>query len=212
MNGIVAPHLDDYLLAHAPRRDRVLRDMEALAEREGIPIVGPAVGALLELLARSHGARRVFELGSAIGYSTIWWARAVGPRGRVYYTDADPHNAERATRFLRRARVADRVEVLVGDALESLRRTRGTFDVIFNDVDKWEYPSVLRQAVPRLKRGGLLVTDNALWYGKVATEADDADTRGVRLYNRRAARSRQLLTTILPLRDGVSVAMRVDDA
>src|SRR5262249_10167174 len=139
---------------------------------ERIPIVGPLVGRLFFVLATTHRAKRVFELGSAIGYSTIWWARAVGPRGRVFYTDGDPKNAERATKFIKRAGVADRVTILVGDALTLLKATPGQFDVIFNDVDKWEYPQVFKKALPRLKEDGLLVSDNTLWSGRVANPAE----------------------------------------
>jgi predicted O-methyltransferase YrrM len=210
--AILEPAITDYVNRLAPRRDRVLREMEELARERNIPIVGPAVGAFLAVLARTHRARRIFELGSAIGYSTIWWARAIGPRGRVFYTDGDTENAAAAERYLRRAKVVDRVEMRVGDALTELDRTRGRFDIIFNDVDKWEYPRVLRRALPRLKVGGLLVTDNALWYGRVAEDdPDDEWTRAIREYNQRAARSRQLLTTIVPLRDGVSVAVKLSD-
>jgi predicted O-methyltransferase YrrM len=98
VSPIVPEPIEHYLRDLAPRRDRVLREMEELALRERIPIVGPLVGTLFQVLATLHRARRVFELGSAIGYSTIWWARAIGPRGRVFYTDGDPENAERARR------------------------------------------------------------------------------------------------------------------
>jgi predicted O-methyltransferase YrrM len=183
--------------------------MEEIAARERIPIVGPLVGTLFYVLGVTHRARRVFELGSAIGYSTIWWARAVGPGGRVFYTDGDPQNAERAQKFIRRAGVADRVTILVGDALTHLKHTPGQFDVISNDIDKWEYPRVWRQALPRLKDGGLLVSDNTLWSGKVLAQGTDRDTEGIRRYNELAARARGYVTAVLPLRDGVSVTTKV---
>ncbi len=205
MTPIVPDTIDHYLKSHAPRRDRILLEMEEIAAREHIPIVGPLVGTLFQVLATIHRARRVFELGSAIGYSTLWWARAVGPGGRVFYTDGDPENAQRAHGFLKRAGVADRVTILVGDALTHLRHSPGKFDVIFNDVDKWEYPRVWRQALPRLKAGGLLVSDNTLWSGKVLAAATDRDTEGIRRYNELAARARGYVTSILPLRDGVSI-------
>jgi len=209
MTPIVPDAIDAYLKSHAPRRDRILLDMEEIAAREHIPIVGPLVGTLFYVLGVAHRARRVFELGSAIGYSTIWWARAVGPGGRVFYTDGDPRNAERAQKFIRRAGVADRVTILVGDALTHLRHTPGRFDIILNDVDKWEYPRVWRQALPRLKEGGLLVSDNTLWSGKVLAEAADRNTEGIRRYNELAARARGYVTTMLPLRDGVSITTKV---
>ena len=209
MLSIVPEPIDAYLKTLAPRRDRVLIEMEALAARDRIPIVGPLVGTLFFTLAKAHRARRVFELGSAIGYSTIWWARALGPRGRVFYTDGDPKNAELARGFLRRAGVADRVTILVGDALTLLKHTPGQFDIVFNDVDKWEYPRVFKQALPRVKPGGLLVSDNTLWSGRVTEAGGDEWTEAIRRYNQLAARTRGAVTTTLPLRDGVSITLRL---
>lgn len=203
--------LDDYLLSVLPPRDAVLSRMETEAARRGIPIVGPAVGRLLAQYARLIGARRVFELGSAIAYSTIWLARACGEDGRVFYTDASEENAEEARRNLRDAGVAERVTVLVGDALTRLAETEGEFDLVFNDVDKEGYPEVLRRAVPRLRVGGLLVTDNVLWGGRLRLPAceDDSETAAVREFNRLCCERPDLETAIVPLRDGVSVARRI---
>lgn len=203
--------LDDYLLSVLPPRDAVLLRLEEEARRRKLPVVGPAVGRFLAQLVRISGARRVFELGSAIGYSTIWLARAVGEEGHVYYTDASEENAAFAREAFEEAGVAGRVTVLVGDALASLDATEGTFDLVFNDVDKEGYPDVFRRAVPRLTVGGLLVSDNALWYGRVRLPAveDDAETAAIRELNRLLYASPDLETTILPLRDGISVARRI---
>ncbi len=203
--------LDDYLLSVLPPRDAVLARMEEEAARRRIPVVGPAVGRFLAQLVRMTGARRVFELGSAIGYSTVWLARAVGPEGRVFYTDASEENAAEARRNLEEAGIADRVTVLVGDALARLAETEGELDLFFNDVDKEGYPEVLRKAVPRLKVGGLLVTDNVLWDGSLRLPAceDDAETAAIREFNRLAYAHPDLEVTIVPLRDGVSVARKI---
>jgi predicted O-methyltransferase YrrM len=203
--------LDDYLLSVLPPRDAVLARIEEEAARRRIPIVGPAVGRLLAQYARLTGARRVFELGSAVGYSTIWLARAVGEEGRVFWTDASEENAAEARRNLEEAGVAGRVTLLVGDALASLDATDGELDLVFNDVDKEGYPDVLRRAVPRLRVGGLLITDNVLWNGALRLPAceDDAQTAAIREFNRLCAGHPDLETTILPLRDGVSVARRL---
>src|SRR5215475_13833295 len=161
-NGITDPAVNQYMLDLLPERDPVLREMELQARKRNIPIVGPAVARVLYQYARSIGARSVFEMGSAIGYSTIWWARAVGEQGRVYYTDGDPARATEARGYFERAGVADRITILTGDALELLSEYKDEFDIVFNDVDKEDYPKVLRMAPARVRRGGLFVTDNVL--------------------------------------------------
>src|SRR5439155_2473039 len=149
---ITGEKVDQYLYDVLPVRDAVLREMEEQAKKRNIPIVGPAVGRLLYQLARMVNAKTVFELGSAIGYSTIWWARAVGDGGRVVYTDGSQQNADEARRNLQRAGVLDRVKIKVGDALELLSEEKGEFDIIFNDVDKEDYPRVFRLPAPRVRK------------------------------------------------------------
>jgi predicted O-methyltransferase YrrM len=202
--------VEEYLYGLLPGSHPVLAEMEQYAAKHDVPIIGPAVARLLALLVKVSGAKRIFELGSAIGYSTIWLAQAAGPSGRVFYTDGDPEKAKRALAYFKRAGVADRITIQVGDALTMLRRTPEKFDLIFNDVDKHGYPEVFRAAVPRLKRGGLLVADNVLWSGRVAqkTVRSDANTRGIQEFNRLLYASRELEPVIVPLRDGVAVARK----
>ena len=208
MGGITVPEVEDYLYAMLPPRDEVLTEMEAEAAKNDVPIVGPAVARILYQLAIISCAKRVFEMGSAIGYSTIWWARAVGESGRVIYTDGDHKNADKARRYFERAGVIQRITVRVGDALELLSEGKEPYDIIFNDVDKTDYPRVVRLALPRLKSGGLFITDNALWSGKVAQPNPDAETKAILEFNRLTYESKELLTTILPIRDGVSVCVK----
>ena len=209
MGGITVDAVEDYIYSLLPERDEVLVEMEAEAAERNVPIVGPAVARIFEQLALMVGAKTVFELGSAIGYSTIWWARAVGEGGRVYYTDSDPKNAEKARRYFERAGVASRITVLIGDALELLSEQKQPFDIIFNDVDKEDYPRVFRLAVPRVRKGGLFVTDNVLWSGRVA-QPDPAEgtTKAIIEFNRLIYSSPELFTTILPIRDGVAVSRK----
>jgi len=150
-------------------------------------------------------------MGSAIGYSTIWLARAAGPKGKMHYTDGDPANAKRASEYFRRAGVAKRIHVGVGNALVLLKKTPGKFDLIFNDVDKHQYPDALRVALPKLRRGGLFITDNTLWSGKAARPAapDDAATLGVQEFNRLVYASKELYPVLIPLRDGVTVCRKL---
>jgi caffeoyl-CoA O-methyltransferase len=208
-NFTTAGPVDDYLYSMLPKRDPVLVEMEDYATQHDIPIVGPAVATVFQQLALMINARTIFELGSAIGYSTIWWAQAVGEKGNVIYTDGDSKNAERARGYFQRAGVADRITVHIGDALEVLSEQKQQFDIIFNDVDKDDYPRVLRLVSPRLRKGGLFVTDNVLWSGRVAEKNPrDASTKAILEFNRKLYDSKDFLTTILPIRDGLAVAWK----
>ncbi len=211
MGEILVDHVEQYVASLVPQSDLVLQEMERVAEQRRIPIIGPAVGRFLFQLGRMIGARTVFEMGSAIGYSTIWWARAVGEGGRVVYTDGDRKNADEARRYLGRAGVASRVDVRVGDALELLSEEKGRYDIIFNDVDKEDYPRVFRLAVPRVRSGGLFISDNSLWHGRVGQPVKETDvhTHAVLQFNRLMYESKELFTTILPLRDGVAVGLKL---
>jgi caffeoyl-CoA O-methyltransferase len=210
MHGITSEPVEDYLYSLLPPRDEVLAEMEDKAAKRDIPIVGPAVGRILHQLVLTSGAKSVFEMGSAIGYSTIWWARAVGEGGHVIYTDGDRKNADEARGYFDRAGVANRVTVKVGDALELLSEQTQQFDIIFCDVDKEDYPRAFRVALPRLRKGGLFVADNVLWSGKVAqNKPAEASTKAIIQFNRLLYSSPDLFTTILPIRDGLSVSSKV---
>jgi caffeoyl-CoA O-methyltransferase len=208
MGGITVADVEDYLYDMLPPRDEVLAEMEADATKNKVAIVGPAVARVLQQLAIISGAKKVFEMGSAIGYSTIWWARGVGDGGRVIYTDGDPKRAEKARRYFERAGVSQQITIRVGDALEFLSEEKEQYDIIFNDVDKTDYPRVFRLALPRLKKGGLFVTDNVLWSGRLRKPNPDAETKAILEFNKLICESPELFTTILPLRDGVSVCVK----
>jgi predicted O-methyltransferase YrrM len=208
-HGITAEDVEEYLYSLIPARDEVLEQMESEAVERNIPIVGPLVGRVLHQLALMIQAKTIFEMGSAIGYSTIWWARAVGDGGRVFYTDGNRKNAEEARGYFGRAGVLDRIDIKTGDALEILSEQSGQFDIIFNDIDKEDYPRAFRLAIPRLRKGGLFVTDNVLWSGKVAQpNPGEASTKAILEFNKLLYGSPELFTTILPIRDGVAVAIK----
>src|SRR5262245_50362383 len=210
MNGITMESVEDYMRNLLPQRDAVVAEMEGFAKENRVPIVGPMVGRLLYQLARLVDAGRVFEMGSAIGYSTIWFARSLKPGGKVYYTDGSEENASRARDYIKRAGVEDRIEVLVGNALDLIDRVPGEFDIVFNDVDKHDYPAVYRKASNRVRVGGLFVSDNVLWSGRVADgSVKDEKTEGIRSFNKLLYADERYYSTILPLRDGVSVGWRV---
>ncbi len=205
--NLVQSDIDRYLGRWAASKDPVVIEMERLAAGRGFPIVGPQVGRLLLMLARSIDAKRVLELGSGFGYSAWWFATAVGPEGRVILTEGSQDNADLARGFLDRAGLAGRVEIRVGDGLEIAREYDGPFDIVFNDIDKHDYPRALPIALERLRPGGLFITDNMLWQGQVLDEAAaDAATRGVLELTRALYAAPNLDTTILPIRDGVAVS------
>ncbi len=210
MRGITSEPVEAYLYGLLPARDEVLSEIESAATERNIPIVGPAVGRILYQLAVISGAKNIFEMGSAVGYSTIWWARAVGESGRVIYTDGDRKNADEARGYFERAGLAGQITVKVGDALEILSEQKQEFDIIFCDVDKEDYPRAFRVALPKLRAGGLFVTDNVLWSGKVAeSNAPDASTKAIQEFNRLLYASPGLFTTVLPIRDGLAVAVKI---
>jgi predicted O-methyltransferase YrrM len=208
---ILDPNIHRYLDSLARSEDPLLEDMERLAEERGFPIVGPQVGRLLFVLARAAKARRILELGSGFGYSAIWLARAAGPNGEVVLTERSSERAREAERFLLRAGLSGRCRVEIGDALDILERIEGPFDLIFNDTDKEHYGRVLEPAAARLRPGGLFVSDNMLWFGKVLEpSSDDPATRGVVELTRKLFASPRFATVILPVRDGVSVSVLLD--
>jgi caffeoyl-CoA O-methyltransferase len=210
MNGITPPAIEQYMDGLLRPRDAVLKEMEDVAAMDRVPIVGPAVGQLLYQLALLTHAERVFEMGSAIGYSTIWWARAIKPGGKVYYTDGSAENAAKARSYVQRAALSDRVEILVGNSLELIDQVQGEFDIVFNDVDKHFYPDVYRKAADRVRVGGLFVTDNVLWHGRVVDRSrTDRDTEGVRMFNQMLHADERYCPAIIPLRDGVAIGLRV---
>lgn len=206
---ILNPQIENYLLDIIPDRDQVLTDMEKYAQENNFPIVGPLVGRFLYLIAQATGAKRILELGSGFGYSAYWFAKATGKDGLVLCTDSNPENAERAKEFFKRGRISNRLQFHVGEALSIFNILEGEFDIIFNDMDKELYPKLLRKAIPRLRKGGLLISDNAFWKGKILDKNPDSSTAGILTYTRMAYASRELFNTIVPLRDGIIVSIKL---
>ena len=206
---IVDPQVERYMRGLLTRWDEpVLVEMEAEAEARGFPIVGRQVGVTLELLARSIGARRVVELGSGFGYSAYWFSRAVGEDGELHLTDGDPENERKAEEYLRRAGLAGPVRYHVGDAVASFEVLEGEFDVVYCDIDKQGYPDAWRAARERIRPGGLYLCDNVLWSGRVTEPSPDPTTSAILEHNAMIAGDERYLSTIVPTRDGVMVALR----
>src|SRR5262249_33115932 len=190
----------------------VLGEIARGNEQRGLPLVDAEVGAFLRVLAIAANASRILEIGTAIGYSGIWLAGALPPDGMLITMEMSEERAREARQNFVRAGFADRAAVVVGDAQLKLAKVSGPFDLIFQDGDKQLYTPMLDRLVALLRPRGLLVTDNVLWDGEVAPGFVDAptrapeDTRAIAEYNERVASHPHLLTSIVPLRDGVSIS------
>jgi predicted O-methyltransferase YrrM len=208
--SILHPEQEAYLDRLLPPRDALLREMEERAAREDIPISDPEVGKLLGILARTTGARRILEIGAAIGYGALWMARGA-PEARVLSIDLDPERLAAARGYLERAGVADRVELIQGAALEVIQRLDGPFDLVYVDAVKTEYRRYLDLTLPKVRVGGLIVVDNLLWGGEVAapsTGEPDRDADALRSFNGYFMIHPQLQAVLLPLGDGVGLATK----
>jgi predicted O-methyltransferase YrrM len=208
-DAILRPRQAAYLERSLPPRDPLLAEMERLAAAEDIPISDPEVGRLLEALAAGVGARRILEVGTAIGYGALCLARGA-PEARVVCLDNDPERLAVAREYLQRGGVLERVELIEGDALVSLERLNGPFDLAYLDATKTEYRRYLDAVLRLLRVGGMVVADNLLWGGRVAEPPaeEDEDTRALRAFNGYFLIHPQLTAVILPLGDGVGLATK----
>ena len=208
---LIASQVAAYLDGLVPRRPPRLAELEAEAQRTDFPIIGPATGHLCYLLTRLTGARQVFELGSGFGYSTAWFARAVKENGggTVHHVVWDEDLSRAARENLAALGLADIVRFHVGEAVATLTDAAGPFDIIFNDIDKHDYPKALDVIATKLKAGGLLLADNLLWSGRIFDGRDRSkDTRGIREFTRRVQADPRWISSVIPIRDGLLVAYR----
>jgi predicted O-methyltransferase YrrM len=213
--GLIVPDaVEGYLATLNRGSDDVLDSIARDNESRGLPLVDAEVGALLRVLATAIDARRILEIGTAIGYSGIWLAGALPPDGMLITLELDETRAREARENFARAGLADRTSVIVGDAQLKLSKVAGPFDLIFQDGDKKLYSPLLDRLTGLLRPRGLLVTDNVLWNGEVVPgfsahpEQNPEDTRAIAEYNERLAAHPQLQTAIVPLRDGVSISVK----
>jgi len=216
MGKIVPAAVEDYLAALNRMADSILIDIAAEGAERDLPLVDAEVGALLCVQATAVAATRILEIGTAIGYSGIWLARALPPGGMLITMERDPARADEARKNFARAELSDRATVMVGDAARMLHKLAGPFDVIFQDGDKNLYLPLLDKLVDLLRPGGVLITDNVLWGGDVvpgfaSKRGHAADqTAAIAAYNEALASETRLLTSWLPLRDGVAISVRKD--
>ena len=207
--AILRPEQERYLERLQPPRDALLGEIERVAAEEGVPISDPEVGRLLELLARSRGVERILELGTALGYGTLLLARGA-PEGRVVTVDRDPAMQERARGYLERGGVLDRIELVTGEALAVLDRLDGPFGLVYVDAEKTDYRRYLDRLLTLMPVGGMIVLDNLLWKGRVAEppDEDDPEADALRAFNGYMMIHPQLVAQVLPLGDGVGLAVK----
>ena len=213
MGAIVPDAVERYLAGLNRGGDPLLAEIAQAGVERDLPLVDAEVGALLRVLAAAIGARKILEIGTAVGYSGIWLAGALPADGMLMTMEMDAGRAKEAQGNFDRAGLTNRVSVMLGDAQRLIAKVAGPFDLIFQDGDKKMYTPLLDRLVSLLRPGGLLVTDNVLWDGKVVpgfvtSAADDKDTRAIAEYNERVATHPALLTTVIPLRDGVSISVK----
>lgn len=214
---IVNPSVNRYLEGLARHDDEpVLLEMEAYARENRFPIIGRLCGRYLELIARSIGARRIFELGSGYGYSAYWFARATGPNAEIHLTDTDSENEKRAMDYLSRAGLDGPIHYHVSDALEALRAEAGDFDIVYCDIDKAGYPDAWELGKTKVRVGGFYMCDNMLWFGRVTDDPDlDEDqgqpgaTEAIKKTNEMIFSDPDWRAIINPTRDGVVTALRI---
>ena len=208
---LIAPQVMRHLDALVPARHPEMQMMEEHARETNFPIIGPAAGYFCYLITRLTGATQVFELGSGYGYSTAWFALAVRDNGggTVHHVVWDQELSDRACRSITRMGLRAQVNFRVGEAIAELRRQDGPFDLIFNDIDKQDYPASLPVIHEKLRPGGALIVDNALWHGRVFDRNDNTpQTAGVRELTRLLTISGDWVTSIVPIRDGLLLAQK----
>lgn len=214
MGQIVPDAVERYLSTLNRLGDPVLEEVARAGEAAQLPLIDAEVGGLLRVLATAIGATRILEIGTAIGYSGIWLAGALPTGGMLLTIERDPERARVAREHFARARLDNRISILVGDAQRMLAKVAGPFDLIFQDGDKAFYEPALNRLVELLRPGGLLVTDNVLWDGEVVPgfvvppRRDPEDTRAIAAYNERLNTHPQLMTVTLPLRDGIAISLK----
>lgn len=197
-----------YLAKVTPKRPAVLIEMEKYAEKNDFPIIGPLAGRLLYQIAKMSNAKNILELGSGYGYSAFWFAMAMGKGGRLTLTDRSEELKTMAMDYFRRGRIKSRIDFKVGDALQTARKLKGKYDIVLSDIDKQDYPKTVGIAARLLKKGGIFITDNLLADGLVFAKNPQKKGKAVRSFTDKLYKDKRFFTTIVPLRDGISIAIR----
>jgi caffeoyl-CoA O-methyltransferase len=209
LDAIIQRDQAEYLDQLLTQSDPLLAEMEAYAAEHKVPIADREVARFLEITARASGARKVLEIGMAIGYSVVHLARGAGAQGTIVTIEPNDEMIRAATEFLKRAGVLDRVEIERGKALEVMPNLEETFDLLFIDAVKEEYSQYLDLGLQRLKTGGVVIVDNLLWGGKVAGGDSESSTVALREFNGYFINHPQLLAEVLPVGDGLGYAVKL---
>jgi caffeoyl-CoA O-methyltransferase len=210
MSFIVEPRVEEYAVAASSSHplDGLFERLAAeTRKRTTAPqmMVGPLEGRFLELLVGLTRARRVLELGTFTGWSSIAMAFALPPNGRVVTCDVDPDAQAIARRYAEEAGVADRIDYRLGPGLETMATLQGPFDLVFIDADKEGYVDYYEASLPLLADEGLIVADNVLWSGRVAEEDPDERTRTIMAFNEHVRNDRRVVAVTLTVRDGMTL-------
>jgi caffeoyl-CoA O-methyltransferase len=201
----------NWIWKQTPKNDPLMAEMGMYALQHKVPVIGPVSGRLLTQLTKMTKAKRVFEFGSAIGYSTIYFARGLGEDGKVYYTEKDTECIKKAKYFIKKAGLLERIEFLEGDALYHFEQVDGEFDIILCDIDKSLYPKIFEKALPRLKKGGLFIADNIFWRGTAfdpGSSENDPSIAAIQKVTEDALHAPSLFSTIIPVGDGLLVGYK----
>jgi caffeoyl-CoA O-methyltransferase len=206
---ITSPKINEYILKVMPPRDPIQKEMEKYAHRFGFPIIGPMAGTFLRQLAIITDAKAIFEMGSGFGYAAYWFAGGMSRDGKIICTDSSDKNIKMGIDYFRRAGLASMIEYRMGDALDIIAEYDGPFDIILNDVDKEQYPEALELAIPRLRHGGIFISDNVLWSGRIIQKELTSESKAILKFNKMLFKKQGLFSSIIPIRDGLGMAVKL---
>jgi caffeoyl-CoA O-methyltransferase len=210
VDAIIHREQADYLDQLLSQNDPLLAEMEAYAAEHRVPIADREVARFLEITARISRARKALEIGMAIGYSVVHLVRGMGQGGLLVTIEPSEEMIQRATGYLERAGLLDRVRIERGKALDVMPNLDETFDLLFIDALKEEYPQYLDLGLPRLRTGGVVIVDNLLWGGKVAGDDNETSTVALREFNPYFINHPQLLAEVLSVGDGLGYAVKIN--
>jgi caffeoyl-CoA O-methyltransferase len=212
MTDVLPDEIDAYAAAHTTRPTELLaRLAEETRETLDAPqmLTGAVEGRFLQFLVFATGAKRILELGTYSGYSSISMAAALPHGGHIDTCEIEEKNAAVATRYIEEAGYSDRITVHLGPALETIERLEGEFDFVFIDADKPNYANYYEAVLPRLSERGLIAADNTLWSGRVLDESDDSEsTVAIRAFNDHVNADERVVSVMLTVRDGVTLIRR----